>query len=167
MSKKQYTRRHFTATGFLVDDIHVLLHWHEKVQAWLPLGGHVDENEDPVTAVLREIREESGIIATVFSTGSNFEFDNPRQIIPPYTILLEDIDDPIEGYHQHIDMIYICILDKTQKSKNYILPRGCLWADIDSIHKKKPFLTPDGQMVVPPDDVAIIASHAVKVIKDS
>ena len=166
MSKKQYIKRHFTATGFLVDNTCVLLHWHQKVKAWLPLGGHVDENEDPVTTVLREIKEESGIIATVFNTGSNFEFDNPRQIISPYTILLEDIDDPDEGYHQHIDMIYICVLDKTQQSRNNILPRGCLWAEIDCIDKRKPLLTPDGQMVIPPDDVAIIASHAVELVKD-
>ena len=164
MSGKQYTKRHFTATGFLVNDVCVLLHWHEKVKAWLPLGGHIEVNEDPVTAVLREIREESGIVATIFNTGSNFEFDNPLQIIPPYTILLEDINDPIEGYHQHIDMIYICILDKTHNPKCAILPKDCLWVDIESLDKKKPFLTPDGQLISPPDDVVILASHAIKLV---
>ncbi|MBM25018.1 MAG: DNA mismatch repair protein MutT [Chloroflexi bacterium] len=164
MSEKKYTKRHFTATGFLVNDVCVLLHWHEKVKAWLPLGGHIEENEDPVTAVLREIREESGIVANVFDSGSNFEFDNPLQITPPFTILIEDINDPIEGYHQHIDMIYICILDKSHNEKSEILPTGCLWVDIDSLRKKKPFLTPDGQLISPPDDVAIIASHAIKVV---
>jgi len=52
--------RHFTATGFVVHDGCVLLHWHPKVKAWLPPGGHIDENEDPVQAVLREVWEESG-----------------------------------------------------------------------------------------------------------
>ena len=36
--------RHLTATGFVVHDDQVALHWHPKVQAWLPPGGHIDEN---------------------------------------------------------------------------------------------------------------------------
>ena len=54
--------RHFTATGFVVHEGHVVLHWHHKVKAWLPPGGHINENEDPVEAVLREILEETGIL---------------------------------------------------------------------------------------------------------
>ena len=46
------TVRHFTATGFVVHRERLLLHWHPKVRAWLPPGGHVDDNEDPVQAVM-------------------------------------------------------------------------------------------------------------------
>jgi len=35
-------------------------------------------------------------------------FDYPEIIEPPRHILIEDIDDPKDGYHQHIDMIYYC-----------------------------------------------------------
>ena len=102
------TVRHFTATGFVVRDGLVALHWHPKVKAWLPPGGHVDENEDPVEAVLREIREETGIEAEVVSTVPRIPLDYPTQVAPPFTIMVEDIDDPVDGYHQHIDMIYFC-----------------------------------------------------------
>ena len=44
---KMTTVRHFTATGFVVDSGRLLLHWHPKVKAWLPPGGHIEENEDP------------------------------------------------------------------------------------------------------------------------
>ena len=47
--------RHLTATGFLVQGDRVALHWHRKVQAWLPPGGHIEDNEDPVQAMLREV----------------------------------------------------------------------------------------------------------------
>ena len=55
------TVRHFTATGFVVHEGATLLHWHSKVKMWLPPGGHVEENEDPVQAVLREVEEETGL----------------------------------------------------------------------------------------------------------
>ena len=41
-------RRHFTATGYVANKTSVLLHWHRKLKLWLPPGGHIEENEDPV-----------------------------------------------------------------------------------------------------------------------
>ena len=52
-------KRHFTASGYVVFESKILLHWHKKVKAYLPPGGHIEENEDPVQAVLREIKEET------------------------------------------------------------------------------------------------------------
>ena len=49
--------RHFTATGFVCFEGLVALHWHSKVKAWLPPGGHIMNNEDPEQAVIREIKE--------------------------------------------------------------------------------------------------------------
>ena len=59
--------RHFTATGFVVDSNAILLHWHPKVLAWLPPGGHIENNEDPVEAILREVLEETGAILNSLS----------------------------------------------------------------------------------------------------
>ncbi len=40
----------------------VLLRWHERMQAWLQVGGHADPGEvDPLTIALREAREETGL----------------------------------------------------------------------------------------------------------
>ena len=77
------TVRHFTATGFVVHRDRLLLHWHPKVRAWLPPGGHVDDNEDPVQAVLREILEESGVEARVVPTGVQLGLDYPASVAPP------------------------------------------------------------------------------------
>ena len=62
--------RHFTATGFVVHEGATLLHWHAKVKMWLPPGGHIEANEDPVQAVLREVEEETGVKAEVVPTGT-------------------------------------------------------------------------------------------------
>ena len=101
--------RHFTSTGFVVQDGATLLHWHPKLAMWLPPGGHVEENEDPVQAVLREVEEETGIVTEVVPTGGVVGAPAiPVQISPPITILIADIDDPVDGFHQHIDFIYVC-----------------------------------------------------------
>src|SRR5215813_12296561 len=40
----------------------VLLRWHERMQAWLQVGGHADAGEvDPLAIALREAREETGL----------------------------------------------------------------------------------------------------------
>ncbi len=99
--------RHMTATGFLVWEERVLLHWHRKNRLWLPFGGHIEENEDPVQTVLREIEEECGIAARLIERGARFAFDEPRQLSPPVTILLERATDG-QLWHEHIDLIYFC-----------------------------------------------------------
>lgn len=96
-----------TATGFLVWEERVLLHWHRKNRLWLPFGGHIEEHEDPVQTVLREIEEESGIAAELLRLTSPYPFDEPRQLPPPVTILLERATDG-QMWHEHIDLIYFC-----------------------------------------------------------
>ena len=99
--------RHFTATAFVVHRGKTLLHWHKKLQQWMPPGGHLLPNEDPVTGALREAREETGIQAEVLPLSPTHEFAYPEQVAAPYTILIEDIEEP-DGPHQHIDFIYFC-----------------------------------------------------------
>lgn len=87
-----------------------LLHWHKRLGQWMPPGGHIEADEDPVQAVLREIREETGVVAEVIPTQEALGFDYPEQLPAPYTILMEDIPGPgpSEEGHKHIDMIYFC-----------------------------------------------------------
>jgi 8-oxo-dGTP pyrophosphatase MutT (NUDIX family) len=98
-------KRHLTATAFVVKDGRTLLHWHKRLQQWLPPGGHMEPNEDPVQTALREVREETGLTTEVIATGSSLSFDYPEQLPAPYTILVEDIPGPDEP-HKHIDFIY-------------------------------------------------------------
>ena len=99
--------RHFTATGFVVRGDSTLLHWHRRLGQWMPPGGHIEQDEDPVQAVLREILEETGIVAEVIPSRTPEAFAYPEQLPAPYTILVEDIPGPGEP-HKHIDMIYFC-----------------------------------------------------------
>ncbi len=100
-------KRHFTATGFVVAGTRTLLHWHQRLQQWMPPGGHIEADEDPVQAVLREVREETGVSATIIPQATVLPFQLPKQLPAPYTILIEEIPGPDEP-HQHIDLIYFC-----------------------------------------------------------
>ena len=105
LSMTETIRRHFTATGYVANQTSVLLHWHRKLKLWLPPGGHIEENEDPVQAVIREAKEETGLDVVILPSGGPgpFDFDEPGQVQSPVTILIEDIDDPVDGFHHHLD----------------------------------------------------------------
>ncbi|MDP9235961.1 MAG: NUDIX domain-containing protein [Chloroflexota bacterium] len=95
--------RHFTVSGFLVEHGRTALHWHRKLQIWLPPGGHIDPDEDMVQAVVREVREETGIAAEIVPHVELPAFSNLPQLPPPLAIIVADVPD---GPHQHIDMSY-------------------------------------------------------------
>ena len=101
-------RRHFTVTGFLSHDGRTALHWH-RLNAWLPPGGHVEPDEDPIEAVLREILEETGIDAELLNAEPRFSHREPAQLPPPINIGVYDLPDGDGGLreaHQHVDFIY-------------------------------------------------------------
>jgi 8-oxo-dGTP pyrophosphatase MutT (NUDIX family) len=95
--------RHFTVSGFVVEGDRTLLHWHPKLSVWLPPGGHIDPDEDPVQAVIREVLEETGITAEIVSHMPSYTFENVVQLAPPLSIIVADVP---QGPHQHIDMVY-------------------------------------------------------------
>ena len=152
--------RHFTATAFVVHDDCVALHWHPKVRAWLPPGGHIEENEDPVQAALREVHEETGLHAEIVPTSEVIELSYPTQVLPPFTIMVEDIDDPVQGFHHHIDMIYFCRLAGTEAD----LSDGWLWVSRGELENDVSLELPDGRAEAPPEDVRILALHAFRVV---
>src|SRR5918993_767411 len=96
--------RDFTVAVFVVAAGRVLLHWHRKLGMWLPPGGHIEPNELPDEAAVRETLEETGVaIRLVGGRGLDRDFpDEPRQLVRPAGIQLEDIGPG----HQHIDLVY-------------------------------------------------------------
>jgi ADP-ribose pyrophosphatase YjhB (NUDIX family) len=95
------TTRDFTVATFVVHQGRVLLLWHRKLQMWLPPGGHIEPNELPDEAAVREVREEAGLeVELVGERGLAIE--QPRQLVRPFGIQLEDIAPG----HQHVDLIY-------------------------------------------------------------
>ena len=152
--------RHFTATAFVIHHNSVALHWHPKIDAWLPPGGHIEPNEDPIQAVLREVYEETGLPVSVVPTSPIIDLAYPKQVLPPFTIEIEDINDPVEGPHPHIDMIYIC----TPINNEPILNDGWLWVSRYEVNNSTPLDLGTGENIPPPKDVLTLAKHAFNVV---
>jgi 8-oxo-dGTP diphosphatase len=101
--------RHYTASAIVFDEPHqnVLLIHHNKVGLWLYPGGHIDPNEDPAQAALREVNEETGIHAHVISTPA-FVHAAVDSHPAPWVIVEMTVTDSKVGQHRHIDHVYVC-----------------------------------------------------------
>ena len=136
----------------------MLLLWHSKVGSWLPPGGHIEENEDPAQAVRREIKEETDLEVEICSTSDKPNFEYPFSLPRPEYVLIEDIDDPIEGPHQHIDMIYYCRpLDDPPQANNH-----CIWVTKEDLEDHRAFPNDLQVHTPPPLDVRTLALKALQ-----
>lgn len=50
--------KHFTASGLIEHQGRFLVLFHHKLGMWLYPGGHIEENEEPQDALVREILED-------------------------------------------------------------------------------------------------------------
>jgi len=102
-------QREFTSTCYIIQNQKVLLVYHNKFQKWSPPGGHVEPNETPQEAAIRECLEETGLEISLVSDERQVHVSETSKSLPrPYMCLLENIppykDTPA---HQHIDFIFI------------------------------------------------------------
>ena len=89
----------------------VLLLKHKKLGSWLGPGGHIEPNETPDEALLREIKEEAGIEVRFIGDTDRALGDGQAQILhSPFVIQCELIKEP-KNEHYHIDMVYLCKSD--------------------------------------------------------
>jgi 8-oxo-dGTP pyrophosphatase MutT (NUDIX family) len=101
------TTRHFVATVYVVEGGATLLHEHARLGMWLPPGGHVERDELPHEAALREVREETGLDVELVAPVGEFDTGTVRSLPRPQHLLLEDINvhDGAVG-HQHVDLVF-------------------------------------------------------------
>jgi len=92
----------FTVAIFVVQDGKVLLIHHRNLKKWLPLGGHIELDEDPETAALRETKEESGLDVELLGERPPTTEPGTRALIAPRFLDIHRISDT----HEHIGLIY-------------------------------------------------------------
>lgn len=160
--------RHFTSTGIVAAGGSTLVHWHEKVQAWLAPGGHVEPNEDPVQALFREVMEETGLDVRILETFTLPEVSNLEQIVPPYTVMIEDVFDKKVGQHQHIDFIYLTTPLTAVGADDELpaVPEGWQWITRQAMVDSRQLQAPTGELVAPPEDVLKLGIVAVDLLEN-
>jgi 8-oxo-dGTP pyrophosphatase MutT (NUDIX family) len=98
--------------AYIVHNHTVLIRLHDKYNVWAHVGGHVELDEDPITAVKRECLEEVGLTITLHNEKST----------PSLTDYIESVELPIPAHmnihrindtHQHIDLIYYAHCDSS------------------------------------------------------
>ena len=98
--------KHFTSSALIIKDSKVLLVYHKKLDVWLYPGGHVEEYENPDEALLREVKEETGLDIRIISQKDDRLSDLKMDVCSlniPYAVLCELVGD-----HYHNDLIYLC-----------------------------------------------------------
>ena len=95
----------------------ILLIHHKKLKKWMYPGGHVESNETPLEAVVRETKEETGYGVRV--TGLlplNLKGYRPvKELALPFATVYEDVRYKT-GRHMHFDMIYFGLAEGKQGS---------------------------------------------------
>ncbi len=97
----------WTTGVYIVHDNKVLIRLHDKIKKWIHVGGHVELDEDPVRAAIRECKEEVGLDITIYDSGIRpleIEAESFMRYLPPPAHM--NIHHVGGTQHQHIDLIY-------------------------------------------------------------
>ena len=120
----------FCVNIYVVYQDKVLLRMHEKYHRLLTPGGHIELDETPEDAAVREVKEEVGLEVTLW-TGNREEFEHGftreeyRELIPPYFMNVHKIDDA----HRHMSLSYFALSesDTIQEPETEEKSGGCRW----------------------------------------
>lgn len=107
----------FTVTIYIIHDGKLLLVNHPRYGMWLPVGGHIELDEDPDHALLREIQEETGLKTEILSKRADFVSEGVKPLLQPHYIDVHDANPP----HKHIGLIYFAraLNNKFSKSSEH------------------------------------------------
>ena len=97
--------KHFCVSVFVYDQNtkKFLLVKHKKMGIWVQPGGHVELNEDPEEAAIREVYEETGVRIKIIGERKPRDCD----YILPLAIQKNIVNDN----HIHMDFVYVAYLD--------------------------------------------------------
>ncbi len=105
--------RHFCASAFIIDPYtkKILLVKHKKNGKWTQPGGHIEGNETPEEAAIREVYEETGLRVRLLGE----RFPREDDFIRPLGIQKNRRTVSDGETHMHVDIIYAAIPNDDSK----------------------------------------------------
>lgn len=107
---KQYD---YVVSIFIVNSDSVLFALHKRYGKWLPIGGHIELDEDPEMAIYREAKEETGLDIKLIGIRPDFNVPGVKSLITPAFMNVHQTTPD----HKHISLMYIA----TTKSAKFIV----------------------------------------------
>jgi ADP-ribose pyrophosphatase YjhB (NUDIX family) len=96
-------RLEIVVAACVVNDDRVLLVWHKRHREWLPPGGHVEVDETPDDAVVREVKEETGLDVAFIDDRLPVVVQNVKRQLPvPFFADVHSVGD-----HDHCCFYYL------------------------------------------------------------
>jgi len=92
----------FTVVIYVVFENKVLLINHKQLKKWLPLGGHIELDEDPEEAAIREVKEESGLDIEIVAEKPEIEDEFNKLLFRPEYLDIHKVG----GNHRHVGIVY-------------------------------------------------------------
>lgn len=145
----------FTVEVFVVYNNKVLLRKHDKYKIWLSVGGHIELDEEPNKAAIREVKEEVGLDIQLFNSNkiNLIKIEGYKELIPPEFLNIHKINEN----HKHIALTYFAstkinklVLSKDEESEE------CRWFTKEEIDEEKYNIK---------DSIKIYAKKALESIK--
>ena len=95
----------FIVSVFIVFQDKVLLIYHKKYNEWLPIGGHIELDEDPEEALYREIHEECGLPVKILAETPKIKHAGVKPLPTPAYL----DSHKISKTHRHVAFVYFGI----------------------------------------------------------
>lgn len=132
-------KKHFTTTAYIVAIIagehKILLHRHKKHKLWIGIGGHIEKDENPIEALIREVKEETNLEIELLENNKLLKTDDVMELTCPDAILQEKLPPyKKEPEHYHVDLIYFTFCKNPDQIR---INEAFAWFSKQDLKKKK------------------------------
>jgi len=129
-----------TVNGYIIHQNKILLVQHSELDIWLPVGGHIEKNETPDQALLREIKEEVGLDVEILNKNDMPIKGNTKyNLATPFLVNVHSVKD-----HDHCGLFYICRALNPEQIKINKELKNFKWFVIHDLDKEN--IQPDVKM---------------------
>jgi len=123
----------FVVDVFIVYQNKVLLIFHKKLQRWLPIGGHIELNENPDQALFREVEEECGLEIEVINSKPSIISEGTNFLFTPAFLDVHNISEK----HKHIGLYYFAKARSDEFKFNKEEHDDICWFSVEDLEKSE------------------------------